>query len=115
MKTIPISIVATFLFAFQDIYYNKAFDLDPQVFISVFTFSTPFGKLAQGYFFRTHHTISQFLEVGYLVPFVLRNVFIIPPPDQARKRGSRFFPTPFDFISDEYNYNHYPRRDLRQS
>ena len=30
-------------------------------------------KLALGYFFKTYFAVSQFLEVGYLIPFALRN------------------------------------------
>lgn len=37
------------------------------------TFPSHLDKLALGYFFRIEFAVSQFLEVGYLIPFALRN------------------------------------------
>lgn len=58
MKAIPINIVTTFLFAYQDVYYINALFLDPQAFIFIFTFTSHLYKLTLGYFFKTHFAIS---------------------------------------------------------
>lgn len=112
MKAIPINIVTTFLFAYQDVYYIKALFLDPQAFIFIFTFYAHLDKLDLGYFFKTHFAIShtswrgasiaRYLAIPWsgvfdsLCPSERLKYIILHSRLQGKKRGDRdIFSIPF--------------------